>query len=113
MTFYQPTAPRNQAHEAKMRSQFANQVSVRHLKSLSLDFRGATFCASGSSGGRRPSREIMSQGRGPRGGARWRRGLMLTTLHPTPCGASLHCQSRSLFRPLDSPGDTGGPSFPL
>ena len=24
------------------------------------------------------------------------------------CGASLHCQGRSLFRPLDSPGDTGG-----
>ena len=30
------------------------------------------------------------------------------TRYPAPCGASLHCQDRSLFRSLDSPGDTGG-----
>ena len=30
-----------------------------------------------------------------------------------PCGASLHCQGRSLFRPLDSPGDTGGSLLPF
>ena len=30
---------------------------------------------------------------------------------PRASHASAHCQGRSLFRPLDSPGDTGGPLF--
>lgn len=30
---------------------------------------------------------------------------------PRVAHASAHCQGRSLFRPLDSPGDTGGPLF--
>src|ERR1700674_5903453 len=30
-------------------------------------------------------------------------------LYPAPLGASLHCQGRSLFSPIASPGDTGGP----
>ena len=29
-------------------------------------------------------------------------------LCPAPYGASFHCQGRSLFGPLDSPGDMGG-----
>ena len=36
-------------------------------------------------------------------------GYVSRDLYPAPCGASFHCQDRSLFRSLDSPGDTGGP----
>src|SRR5471032_1535018 len=35
-------------------------------------------------------------------------GCISRELHPAPCGASLRCQNRSLFRFLGSPGDTGG-----
>lgn len=36
-------------------------------------------------------------------GTSWYHVLMVST-----CGTSFHCQGRSLFRPLDSPSDTGG-----
>ena len=36
------------------------------------------------------------------------RRARLSRLVPRACGALLHCRGRSLFRPLDSPSDTGG-----
>jgi hypothetical protein len=36
------------------------------------------------------------------------RRVRLLRLAPRACGALLHCRGRSLFRPLDSPSDTGG-----
>lgn len=36
------------------------------------------------------------------------RRVCLSRFIPCTLGASLHCQARSLFRALDSPGDTGG-----
>ena len=37
------------------------------------------------------------------------RRARLLRFMPRTCGASLRCQDRTLFRSLDSPGDTGGP----
>lgn len=53
------------------------------LRMARLAAREVARCASGSSGGRRPRREIMSQGRGPREGDRRRRVSVLYASAPT------------------------------
>ena len=76
--FHGPAAytPRLRCAGAPRRPARPSLLSLSHCPYVPSTLR----CASGSSGGRRPSRVIMLRGRGPRGGPPLPEGLMLSTV---------------------------------